>query len=118
MAVKSTATLKRRLGAMSALEEWSNGLVLPLEKEVLYEYVRHLESSGAAPTKAQSVVEAANFTHAMLDVQFKVSRRIKGVVARQLMAKPPTQQSDPLTALQVMGLERLMCELEPSPKKA
>eukprot|EP00971_Amphidinium_carterae_P075834 1498391-Amphidinium_carterae.1 len=54
----------------------------------------------------------------MLDIQFKVFKRIKGVVARQLMSKPPTQQSDPLTASQVMRLERLMCELEPSPKKA
>eukprot|EP00971_Amphidinium_carterae_P333255 6467894-Amphidinium_carterae.1 len=71
MAVKSSATLKRRLGAMCALEQWNHGLQLPLDEKVLYDYVSHLEASGAAPTKAQSVVEAANFTHAMLDIQFK-----------------------------------------------
>eukprot|EP00971_Amphidinium_carterae_P039420 774790-Amphidinium_carterae.1 len=67
---------------------------------MLYNYGSFLEVARAAPTKAQRIVEAAIFIHVMLSFKLTVTRRIKGVVARRLTAKPRVRQADALTASQ------------------
>eukprot|EP00971_Amphidinium_carterae_P101625 2011766-Amphidinium_carterae.1 len=52
-----------------------------------------------------------------MDIEQVVSKRIKGVVGRQMQNKAPKEQRDPLTAEQVGGLERLICTMETSPRQ-
>eukprot|EP00971_Amphidinium_carterae_P102777 2034447-Amphidinium_carterae.2 len=104
MAVKATGTLTWRMSSLAAYETWMGRLELPLvEADVISMFV-------CSRMNKRGFVEAVHFTHA--DVDQIVTRRLKGVAARQMMSKAPMVQSDPLTGLQVYGFEKLMVAME------
>ena len=68
-AMKGTATIKKRLKAIQFHEAGDENKV--------YEYVKYLERTQAAPTRAQSFLEATNFFLARQDWS---QRRLRGCV--------------------------------------
>eukprot|EP00971_Amphidinium_carterae_P322887 6417510-Amphidinium_carterae.1 len=89
-----------------ALEGWGRPLVFPIDEQTLYQYVKHLEKEGSVST-AQSFIEAVRFTGGMLGTEIKVSTRIKGCAAKQLRKAGSVRQRSPLTAAQVVAIEKL-----------
>eukprot|EP00971_Amphidinium_carterae_P214152 4249906-Amphidinium_carterae.1 len=88
MAMKATATLIKRRGSLMALEGWGCPLVFPIDEQTLYQYVKHLEKEGSASVP-QSFIEAVRFT------------------AKQLRKAGSVRQRSPLTAAQVVAIEKL-----------
>ena len=81
------------------------------EKE-LYAYLQVLRQAGAAPTKADSTLQAVRFVigilGASMQVSLVVSSRCKGAARAMFETKAPLRQAIPLRAEQVWKLEKLM----------
>ena len=86
----------------------------PLEEPKVWSYMRHLQTSNAAPTKAQSFLQALRFAKFVLQLEgvddCVVSRRLQGISELQLAGKRPTRQARPLTVLEVKKLHGIMSD--------
>ena len=84
---------------------------LPLQEQHVWGYLRHLQDSGAAPTKATSFLQAVRFCHYVLQLKgadtCMTSRRLQGSAELQLALKGPTRQARPLTVDEVKRLHRV-----------
>eukprot|EP00435_Cladocopium_sp_Y103_P014918 s3673_g3.t1 len=111
---RSPGTIIKRMNALLHFYRWFTvtfeGQCLPLQKAHVWEYIRHLQTSGAAPTKAMSFVQALRFAHHVLQVhgaeQCVQSRRLQGSAELQMALKRPTRQARPLSVEEVRRLHR------------
>ena len=114
-APKSTATLVKRSSDFYALAEWivkQGCRPLSFSEKELYAYLQVLRQAGAAPTKADSTLQAVRFVigilGASMQVSLVVSSRCKGAARAMFETKAPLRQAIPLRAEQVWKLEKLM----------
>ena len=104
-AVKSPGTLLRRLYSLQAYQQWcmdhQNVDWIPVSERTVWDYVQWLQTTGAAPTKASSLLEALRFAWYLLGVQgadeSEKSLRVKGVSMQMRAAKRPWRPADLLT---------------------
>ena len=112
LGTRSPGTVIKRINALLHFYRWhvvnSDQDFLPLNEAAAWEYVRHLQLSGAAPTKAMSFVQALRFSHFILHVDGAescfLSRRLSGSAELQMALKGPTRQARPLTVAEVRQL--------------
>ncbi|CAJ1452595.1 unnamed protein product [Effrenium voratum] len=114
-APKSTATLVKRSSDFYALAEWivkQGCRPLSFSEKELYAYLQVLRQAGAAPTKADSTLQAVRFVigilGASMQVSLVVSSRCKGAARAMFETKAPLRQAIPLRAEQVWKLEKLV----------
>jgi hypothetical protein len=111
-ACKATATLFKRANAFCHYLEWAtNSFVerpMLCTEVVVYSYLKFLRSSGSAPTKASSFVQALNFAKHVIGLQCSSdttdSARIRGAVRTSLLNKRMLKQAE---ALYVTDMEIL-----------
>ena len=64
---KATNTLKQRASGMQSFIDWASDeteeQLWPISEPLLYRYLRHLDESRAAPTKATTVLNAVSFAY-------------------------------------------------------
>jgi hypothetical protein len=111
-ACKATATLFKRANSFCQYLEWAtNALVerpMLCTEIVVYNYMKFLRSSGAAPTKASAFVQSLNFAKHVIGLQCSSettnSARIRGAVRTSLLNKRMLKQAE---ALYVTDMEIL-----------
>lgn len=116
VALRSPNTLLKRLYSLKSFAEWtvSEGLGpwLPLSERVVWKYAQFLRQSGAAATKATSLLEAIRFGHFLLRLDgadlVLQSLRVRGLAAQLYTTKRPWRPSDPFTVKQVLKLHQLL----------
>ena len=90
-AVKSPAgTLSRRMYSFQSFNQWCvetySEYWIPVSELRVWQYVQHLKQTGAAPTKASSLLEALRFAWFLLGVhgadEAERSLRVKGISAQ------------------------------------
>ena len=114
--LKSPGTLFRRLYALQAYESWCVQNLghhwLPVKESEVWQYVRHLQSSNAAPTRASSLLEAMRFAWFILGVdgcdEAERSLRVKGTSAQMRASKQPWRPADILTIDEVKKLHSVL----------
>ena len=116
LARKATSTIAKRLGALSRFASWcasEDFAPFPLLEKIAYCYIKHLQTSGCAPTAGKSFVEAVHFSVGMLGLQvdevFTGSQRIRGVADSMAASAPVVVQAQALTVAQVMRMEQFCC---------
>ena len=115
IANKATSTLAARTGALLQYVYWfqrtaaAGEEVFPVVENRLYEYMRFLASSGAAPTRGSSMLSAWSFFVNVLGFDDPSSAcsslRCVGAAHRMHVRKRPTRQKDPLSVDMLMALE-------------
>ena len=111
-ACKATATLFKRANSFCQYLEWAtNSLIerpMLCTEIVVYNYLKFLRSSGAAPTKASAFVQSLNFAKHVIGLQCSSdtteSARIRGAVRTSLLNKRMLKQAE---ALYVTDMEIL-----------
>ena len=88
----------KRINALLHFYRWTDA----------WTYVRHLQVSKAAPTKAMSMIQAPRVAHHVLQMDGAdsciVSRRLTGSAELQMANKGPTRQARALTVAEVKRL--------------
>ena len=112
LAMKSTATLVKRLGALRRFFTWCSDqkcVPLPFSDSVLYTYLDSLREQGAAPSSGRSFLEAVHFTSVMfgIDGGSVTSKRVQGVAAKMAINAPPLKQALALSVDHVQALEHI-----------
>ena len=111
---RSPGTIIKRMNALLHFFRWFSvnfdGDCLPFQEAHVWTYVRYLQDSSAAPTKAMSFIQSLRFAHYVLGVQGAEqcvqSRRLQGSAELQLALKKPTRQARPLTVDEVRRLHK------------
>ena len=112
MGTKSPSTVIKRANALLAYYRWHatvfDVVCIPFIETQVWHYIKHLLTSGAAPTRAMSFIQALRFARFVLQVdgaqQCLDSRRIVGQAELMLSKKPATRQARPLTVKEVTRL--------------
>ena len=112
LGTRSPGTVIKRVNALLHFYRWFwtqfELEFLPMCENVAWEYIQHLRTSNAAPTKATSFVQALRFGHYILQIDGAEgcinSRRIIGSAELQLAMKSATKQARPLTVAEVRKL--------------
>ena len=115
---RSINTVKQRLCSLLQYERYMEsvreGPCFPFYEEEAYNYVVHLRSIDAPPTRAQRFMEAVRFAHFVLgvevDSEILKSKRIDGAVFSSMQRKRMLLQREPLTVEQVTSLETWLVE--------
>lgn len=107
---KSTATLKKRLGAMQLyLATVGRERAFPFKEEVCYQYLTRLRADGAPATRATSFLEAVGFCATLLGVHCEpdacTSARVRGAAMAAYDGKRLTKQAPPMEVELVRTLE-------------
>ncbi|CAK9022962.1 unnamed protein product [Durusdinium trenchii] len=116
--VKSPHTVLKRVNSLLSFYRWCaascNEPCFPIKERMVWQFLQFLKASGAAPTRAQSFVQALRFAyftfglHGSLDaVQ---SRRITGSAELQWALKRPTIQARPLSVCEVKKLHDIAAD--------
>lgn len=110
---RATNTIKQRMCSLLQYKRYLMGIrdgpCFPFTEEEAYGYVSHLRTLGAPPTRASRFLEAMRFAHHVLGVavgEALDSRRVEGAVLASLSRKRMLRQRDPLTAAEVVALEK------------
>lgn len=119
-ALKSPNTLLKRYYALKTFIGWTiqqdAGCWLPIKENVVWSYLRFLRSSGAAATKASSLLEAIRFGHFVLRLdgasEVLESLRIRGLAAQMFVTKKPWRPASPLSVQEVVHLHRMLQNAE------
>eukprot|EP00971_Amphidinium_carterae_P061098 1208981-Amphidinium_carterae.1 len=102
-AERATGTLKLRVSSLKLFVRWS-GELLPLREQRCYEYMEHLRTSAAPPTRAKAFLEAACLLAAVAGSMelnnLTSSSRLRGAAYGMLNTKKMRKQRDPLTLKQ------------------
>ena len=89
---------------------------IPVSERTVWDYVQWLQTTGAAPTKASSLLEALRFAWYLLGVQgadeAEKSLRVKGVSMQMRAAKKPWRPADLLTLHEVLSLHKVLGDQE------
>ena len=115
LGTRSPGTVIKRVNSLLHFYRWhcvgSSEDILPLKEESVWSYVRHLQLSKAAPSKAMAFVQALRFSHYVLQVDGSEacisSRRLVGSAELQLATKGPTKQARALTVVEVRRLHAI-----------
>ena len=115
MGTKSPSTVIKRANALLAFYRWHATMFdehcIPFQEKAVWTYIKHLLSTGAAPTRAMSFIQALRFARFILQVdgaqECLDSRRIVGQAELMLSKKPPTRQARPLTVREVIRLHEI-----------
>ena len=115
MGAKSPSTVIKRANALLAFYRWHATVFaehgVPFQEKAVWTYIKHLLSTGAAPTRATSFIQALRFARFVLQVdgaqECLDSRRIIGQAELMLSKKPPTRQARPLTVREVVRLHEI-----------
>ena len=110
---RATATLVKRSSDYHRMAVWMRDVCnlapLQITEDVVYRYLCHLRSSGAAPTLADTTVKAIWFMHATVGfVGFDpklFTSRIIGVCREMFLRKRVLQQAVPFAVSDVIALE-------------
>ena len=114
--LKSPGTLLKRYYSVKGYHDWCTGVKevdwLPMTEFLAWEYVRHLKSSQAAPTRASSFMEGCRFCWYILGVDganaIETSLRVKGMSAQLKATKRPWLPADCLTVAEVESLHHCL----------
>ena len=117
VAAKATGTLRKRADALIAFGKWASRehvRPFPLNEVVAYQYLKHLETSCAPPTKASSFRQAVAFAGGLFDLagaaEVVSSRRGAGAAYAAYTRKRITKQAAPFSAPTVAAMERVVCD--------
>ena len=118
---KSTNTVRQRVCNLLQFERYlagsRDGPCIPFYEAECYDYVCHLRSIAAAPTRAGRFLEALRFAHHVLGVDVEadllLSKRIEGAVLASMSRKRMLQQREALQVKQVVALEKWLVEKGP-----
>ena len=109
---KATGTLHLRANSLLAYEKWArvaNAQAYPFSEAVAYDYVRHLSTVKAAPTKASGFRQASAFLGGLFQAEgaFAVveSSRVAGSAQTSYLRKRPTKHSQAFPAAGVAAME-------------
>jgi hypothetical protein len=112
---KATSTLRSRAASLLAFGRWKKAMcvgetvgIFPISEIAAYEYLCELRNLHAAPSKGKRFVEAVGFAKGLLNADVSEvlnSARIRGVAHG--LQNAPTRKKCPLTAEQLVYLERL-----------
>lgn len=114
---RSPSTVVKRVNSLLHFYRWhmvtfEDRDVFPLYEPSVWEYIRHLHFTQAAPTKATSFIQALRFSAFVLQIEGAdeciKSRRLVGSAELQLALKRPTRQARPLTVLEMKKLHVVM----------
>lgn len=114
--LKSPGTLLKRYYSIKGYHDWCLDVKavewLPMTEFLAWEYVRHLKSSQAAPTRAASFIEGCRFCWYILGVgganAIESSLRVKGMSAQLKVTKRPWMPADCLTVTEVETLHHCL----------
>jgi len=114
-APKPNATLAKRLCSLRLLRRWyreSGEVGFVLVESAIFEYVTHLETTGAPASRAQGLREALAFARGVLEIDTAPldSTRVRGTALQGLERKGLIRQRAPLTVEQVRLLERVAAD--------
>jgi hypothetical protein len=114
---KATGTLHLRANAILAYEKWARktkAQAFPFSEAVAYDYVRHLDSSGSAPTKASGFRQAVAFTGGLFKAEgassVVESSRVAGSSQSSYLRKRPTKQAKAFPAAGVSAMEAVVSD--------
>ena len=118
--VKSPATLVKRANSLLAFLRWCDwtGRVESncFQEHVLWDYFRYLKDSGAAASKADSMMSAVRFSVFVLgfdSLKFAVnSRRLIGASELMLTGKRLLRQALVLTSAQIIRLHNILSDCD------
>ena len=110
MGTKSPNTIMKRMSALLAYKRWYvlnfEDNWIPFVEEKCWSYVRMLQTTEAAPSKATSFIQAVRFCQHILGVEGAIlSRRIVGNAEIQLSNKQIIKQARPLSVNEVRQLQ-------------
>lgn len=116
VALRSPNTLLKRFYSLKSFADWTIaeglGPWLPLAERVVWKYLQHLQRSGAAATKASSLLNSIRFGHFLLKLDgaesVLSSMRLRGLSSQLFTGKKPWRPSDPLTVRQVIRVHQLL----------
>ena len=119
-AVKSPATLNKRLGSMNQFLKWSQlnltGCVLPISERDAWNYLCSLRDSDAPASRASAFLEACRFSWYVLgldDLSYvEKSMRLKGLAAQSLAKRRPWSPASLLTVDEVLRLHAFLNDIE------
>ena len=115
-APKATSTLVKRMSALWRYGKWcmtTHTSPFNMKEEQLYAYLTQLRDSQAAPSAAESFIEAIHFLHSIVFIKcfangVSVSGRCKGLAKSELMRKRKRRQAPPLTVAMVRAMENFL----------
>ena len=115
-AVKSPGTLSRRMYSLQSFNQWCietySEYWIPVSEMRVWQYVQYLKQTGAAPTKATSLLEAMRFAWYLLGVhgadEAERSLRVKGISAQMKASKRPWRPADLFTLDEVVKLHSIL----------
>ena len=118
--LKATSTLKDRSRGLKGFLDWcaASGVAnpVPLSEDSVYDYLKHLELGGAAPTRGLALAKSLTFFGHVAGLggalEAVQSRRVQGVIANMHSNKRATQRKPPLSVRQVSLLEDAVFDLE------
>jgi hypothetical protein len=121
IAGKSNKTVLARMSAMAKYIQWLRSRSIrpsfPLQEHNVYEYLKFLEDSKAAPTKPSAFLSAVRFSHYTLGIdnalEVTKSRRIEGSTIKSFHRKRTLLQRSPFTSQHVLALE-VLCKHGPT----
>ena len=114
---RSPKTLVKRANSLLSFVRWADvelpglSVVDLLSESTGWQYIKSLQESCAAPTKASTFLSAIRFAHFVLDVQSLntfMSRRLVGASENMASALGPIRQAPALTLAQVRRLHEVL----------
>ena len=115
---KATSTLVKRMSALWRYGKWcmtTHTSPFNMKEEQLYAYLTQLRDSQAAPSAAESFIEAIHFLHSIVFIKcfangVSVSGRCKGLAKSELRRKRKRRQAPPLTVAMVRAMENFLID--------
>ncbi|CAK9113933.1 Protein-lysine methyltransferase METTL21B [Durusdinium trenchii] len=113
--VKSPHTIIKRVNSVLSFYRWCatqlDEACFPIDERMVWKYIQFLRMSGAAPTRAQSFVQALRFSYYTFGLdgclEATQSRRILGGAELQWSLKKPAEQARPLKVYEVLALHHI-----------
>ncbi|CAK8988154.1 unnamed protein product [Durusdinium trenchii] len=112
VAMKSTATLVKRVGAIRRFVLWcapQHSPPLPFREDLLHSYLQHLREQRAAASSGTTFLEAVRFAAAMFGIDgiSGVSKRLVGLASKMAINSPALRQAPALLVDHVIALEQI-----------
>lgn len=117
LGTRSPSTVVKRINSLLHFYRWhmisfDDRDAFPLQEPGVWDYVRHLHFSKAAPTEATSFIQALRFSAFVLQLsgaeECIKSRRLIGSAELQMSMKRPTRQARPLSVVELKKLRQIM----------
>ena len=115
-APKATSTLVKRMSSLWRYGKWCMYKHLSpfnMKEDQVYGYLSELRESGAAPSSAQSFIEAVHFLRSIVFIKcfgetVSVSGRCKGLAKSELQRRRKRKQAPPLSVAMVRAMEKFI----------